>query len=131
MIALATSALNAIRDGKVFVVDELDSSLHPYLVSELVAMFADPELNQLGAQLIFATHDAALMRSESDRPLHKEQTRFTEKDHEGATSLMCLADFSPRQGQNFAKLYLDGRHCAVPQTASGLSYSMLPDGQVS
>lgn len=129
-LVLATSALNAMRDAKAFVVDELDSSLHPYLVSELVGMFTDPELNQLGAQLTFTTHDAALMRSDSDRPLHKEQIWFTEKDHEGATSLTCLADHSPRQGQNFAKRYLDGRYGAVPQTASSLLHNLMPESQV-
>lgn len=130
-LVLATSALNAMRDGRVFVVDELDSSLHPFLVSELVGMFTDPELNQLGAQIIFTTHDASLMRSDSKRPLHKEQVWFTEKDHEGATSLTCLADFSPRQGQNLAKRYLDGRYGAVPHTASSLLHDLLLDGQVS
>jgi energy-coupling factor transporter ATP-binding protein EcfA2 len=45
--------------GEVIVADELDASLHPSLVREIVRAFHDPELNPKGAQLVFATHDTS------------------------------------------------------------------------
>nr|WP_296473371.1 AAA family ATPase [uncultured Acetatifactor sp.] len=51
--ALASYIIEGIEQGRILVVDELDSSLHFKLTRAIVAMFNN-ELN-MGAQLIFAT----------------------------------------------------------------------------
>ena len=45
--------LQSLEDGSVFLVDELDSSLHSDLIEQLVRMFQDPETNPHRAQLIW------------------------------------------------------------------------------
>ena len=49
------------------VIDELDRSLHPFLVQFLVELFHTPEINQTNAQLIFTTHDTTLLSLDTFR----------------------------------------------------------------
>ena len=111
LYALIAPVLDALKNGRLLIVDELDSSLHPLLVRRLVRMFHTPELNPLGAQLLFSTHDTSLL----DRTLfRRDQIWFTEKDQDQATRLYPLSDFSPRETEAWEKGYLIGRYGAVP-----------------
>lgn len=111
LYALIAPVLDVLKNGRVLIVDELDSSLHPLLVRRLVRMFHTPELNPLGAQLLFTTHDTSLL----DRTLfRRDQIWFTEKDQDQATRLYPLSDFSPRETEAWEKGYLIGRYGAVP-----------------
>ncbi|MEU0479149.1 ATP-binding protein [Streptosporangium sp. NPDC006013] len=101
--------------GSLLIVDELDSSLHPYLSAQLVKLFREPETNPLGAQLIFTSHDATLLgRVQGEEVLHRDHVWFTEKDECGATELFPLSDFKPRKDENRERRYLTGRYGAVP-----------------
>lgn len=124
-LSLALPALTILRKGGVLIVDEIDASLHPQLSQVILRMFKDPDYNHTGAQLIFTTHDTYLLSNQSDSGLLPEETWFTEKDRDGATSLFSLADFPTRDDQNFAKRYLDGRYGAVPRTARSFLASLL------
>ncbi|MFE7508030.1 ATP/GTP-binding protein [Promicromonospora sp. NPDC057488] len=124
-LSLALPALTILRSGGVLVVDEIDASLHPQLSQVILRMFKDPDYNHTGAQLIFTTHDTFLLSNQSDSMLAPEETWFTEKARDGATSLFSLADFPTRADQNFAKRYLDGRYGAVPRTARSFLASLL------
>ncbi|MDD5369880.1 MAG: AAA family ATPase [Anaerolineaceae bacterium] len=55
--ALSFPILNALSEGDVLIVDELDARLHPILGRELIETFHDPQKNPKGAQIIFNTHD--------------------------------------------------------------------------
>jgi len=111
LYALAAPVLDVLKHGRLLIVDELDSSLHPLLVRRLVRMFHQPELNPHGAQLLFTTHDTSLL----DRTLfRRDQIWFTEKDRDQATRLYPLTDFSPRESEAWEKGYLIGRYGAVP-----------------
>lgn len=124
-LSLALPALKILRSGGVLVVDEIDASLHPQLSQVIVRMFKDPDYNRTGAQLVFTTHDTFLLSAQSDSMLTPEETWFTEKDRDGATSLFSLADFPTRADQNFAKRYLDGRYGAIPRTARSFLATLL------
>lgn len=108
--------LQALARGTVFLADELDSSLHPDLVRQLVQLFQDPETNPRRAQLIFNSHDATLLGdSAGHRPLGRDQVWFTEKDSRtGASRLYALADLDPRKGEAVSRRYLSGRYGARP-----------------
>ncbi|WP_286146539.1 AAA family ATPase [Ileibacterium valens] len=54
----------AIQKGKILVVDEIESSLYPSLVEEIIQWFNDPEFNQKSSQLIFSTHDYFLLTTD-------------------------------------------------------------------
>jgi AAA15 family ATPase/GTPase len=111
LYGLIAPVLDCLRDGRVLVVDELDSSLHTLLVRRLVTLFQTPELNPKGAQLIFSTHDTSLL----DHTLfRRDQIWFTEKDADQATRLYPLTDFSPRKQEAWERGYLAGRYGAVP-----------------
>lgn len=111
LYGLIAPVLDCLRDGRVLVVDELDSSLHTLLVRRLITMFQTPELNPSGAQLIFSTHDTSLL----DHTLfRRDQIWFTEKDADQATRLYPLTDFSPRKQEAWERGYLAGRYGAVP-----------------
>lgn len=119
-MVLASSALTALRRGTVLVIDEVDSSLHPYLVTVLIGLFLDQGLNTRGAQLVFTTHDVTLMQPSNGTLNDPEYIWFTEKDNAGATTLTCLDQFSPRMNHNWEKRYLEGRYGAVPRTMPSL-----------
>lgn len=103
---------DAFNNKKVVIVDELDKSLHPYLIEMIVQMFNDPDINKNGAQLIFNTHDTNLLRLNI---LRRDQIWFTEKnDDNGVSTLYPLSDFSVRNSENVEKGYMLGRYGAVP-----------------
>ncbi|WP_449063565.1 AAA family ATPase [Planomonospora algeriensis] len=114
-LSIIGPVIGALKSGSVFVVDEIDSSMHPLLSSSLIRMFKDPEINRRGARLLFASHDTTLLGNLlSEDLLSRDEVWFTEKDGEGATSLFPLTDFHPRRDENVERGYLQGRYGAVP-----------------
>ena len=104
--------LQALENGALLVVDEIEDSLHPLLTRRLIEMVQDKTINTKGAQLIFTTHDAMLLDLNFFR---RDQIWFAEKnDKTCATELYSLASFSPRKGENVRKGYLQGRFGAIP-----------------
>ena len=91
--ALASYIIEGIEQGRILVVDELDSSLHFKLTRAIVAMFNN-ELN-MGAQLIFTIHDINLM--DCKKMFRKEQIWFVHKDKSGVY-VYSLGDFTAQQG---------------------------------
>ena len=63
LFSLAGPLFDIIANGKMLVIDELDRSLHPLLVRQIIKAFHDPDLNKHGAQLLFSTHDTSLLDS--------------------------------------------------------------------
>lgn len=114
-LSLVGPILNALKNGAVLCIDELDSSLHPLLATVAIKIFESPDQNKNRAQLIFNTHDTALLGNLLPHPsLRRDQIWFVEKDEEGATKLYPLTDFKPRNLENLERGYLQGRYGAVP-----------------
>ena len=98
--------------GNVLVVDEIDSSLHPFIVKFLVNLFRNPSINKKGAQLVFTTHETTLLSLDIFR---RDQIYFTEKDAAtGVTDVYSLDEFAVRKTDNIEKGYLLGRYGAIP-----------------
>ena len=107
--------VSALRTGSVFLADELDASLHPALVAQLIRLFQQPETNPRRAQLIFNSHDATLLGDAvTDRLLGRDQIWFVEKRKDGASHLFPLIDLDPRKQESIGKRYLAGRYGATP-----------------
>lgn len=119
-LAVSFAALKAIRKGGVVCGDELDSSLHPYLVHLLVRLFTDTSINIHGAQIIFTTHDATLLAAQEDLGLSSKNIWFTEKTRQGVTELFSLDDFQTDLNSDIEKLYLMGTYGAVPFIAGSI-----------
>ena len=117
MFILNPILLYVLKKGKVLIIDELDRSLHPFLVEYIVKIFNSEKYNKNGAQLIFNTHDTNLLNLSLFR---RDQIWFTEKDYKkGATDLYPLDDFPVRKTENVEKGYLNGRYGAIPYIALG------------
>lgn len=124
LLALSGPIFFALRIGSVLAVDELDASLHPEIVKEIISLFHSNRTNPNGAQLIFNTHDTSIL----DRNLmRRDQVWFTEKDNDGASHLYPLLDYSPRRNEALGKGYLKGRYGAIP-VMGDLLEELSPDG---
>ena len=91
--ALAGYVIEGLEQGRILVIDELDSSIHFKLTRAIVAMFNN-ELN-INAQMIFTVHDINLM--DCKKMFRKEQIWFVHKDKDGVY-VYSLADFTAQQG---------------------------------
>lgn len=124
-LALGTAVLDALRNGRVLVVDELGAALHPDLSRIIVDWFEDPDVNATGAQLVFTSHDMSLMGAGSGELAKREQVWLVEKDAEGVSELVNLGEFALQPRSNVPKQYLEGRFGAVPYTVPSLIHSLL------
>lgn len=104
----AAKWIDVIENNFVLVVDELDSSLHPLAVWELIRRLSESESN---AQLIFTTHDVAVLRS---KLLRRDQTYFVSPTARRESQLYSLMDFKGREEDAFQDRYLQGRYGATP-----------------
>jgi hypothetical protein len=101
----------ALQLGGIAVVDEMDSTIHPMLLPEILRWFYDPEINKHQAQLWISGHSASLLEE-----LKKEEIFFTEKDEQGHTKVYGLKDIEAvRRVDNFYQKYLGGVYGAVPR----------------
>lgn len=110
---LAGPIYDALRHGRCLWIDELDTGMHHWLLRSLIKMFQSPASNPHGAQLLFTTHDAALMDPTLFR---RDQIWIVEKDAAQGSQLFSLVDFEdkPRKHQPLFKSFLSGRFGGVP-----------------
>ncbi len=119
--ALFAQLIPILAMGMVFVVDELECSLHPMLVSQIVNIFNNLELNPHGAQLIFTTHDISLLDKTiyGKEILGRDEVWFVEKGQDGVSELYPLTDIkkTTRKDDNLYRKYVEGRYGAVPRVS--------------
>lgn len=111
LLYLSAPLYETLKYGNLFVIDELDKSLHPLLARTIIRLFNSPDVNRHNAQIIFNTHDATLLDTTL---LRRDQIWFTEKGEDGASTLYPLTSFSPRRGEALARGYLLGRYGGIP-----------------
>jgi AAA15 family ATPase/GTPase len=98
------------REGNmVYIIDELERSLHPILAKELLQLFVNN--SHLNSQLIFTTHETHLLDLELFR---QDEIWFTEKKADGSSSFYPLSDYKPREDKNIRSGYLEGRYGGIP-----------------
>ncbi len=112
---LASYVIDALENGRILVVDELDNSLHFKLVRAIIAMFNN-ELNTK-AQLICTVHDITLL--DCQKLFRKEQIWFAHKDMERAY-LYSLSEFTAekdgvRDTSDLVEKYKRGVFGAIPE----------------
>jgi len=119
--------LDLIKRGGVLFIDELETSLHPLLVRELVRLVMNPEVNRNGAQLVVATHDPLLLDLTL---LRRDQIWLTEKSAEGESYLYALSDYEkpPTNRESLVRGYLSGRYGGIPFIPEGLMEIQQPVG---
>lgn len=116
LYVLGGRVLRSIENGGVLVVDELDTSLHPFITKMIVMLFQSEITNPKKAQLIFTTHDVSLLDRELIR---RDQVWIADKNEKGATELYSLQDFEGlREDTPFEKWYLAGKFGGLPKIKS-------------
>lgn len=98
----------------VFVLDELDRSLHTQLSYKLMELFLENSGNRR-SQLIVTTHDTSLLDLDL---LRRDEVWFVEKDLNGVSSLYSLEEFDLPKNMDIKMGYLGGRLGAIPVLSS-------------
>lgn len=93
----------------VVIIDEIERSLHPILIKEIVAKISE-SLTAKG-QLIFTTHESCLLDQAILRP---DEIWFAQKDAEQASQFYPLSDFNIHKTANIENGYLNGRYGGIP-----------------
>jgi AAA15 family ATPase/GTPase len=111
--------LTCLRGGNTLFVDELENSLHPLLVKELIRVFKDKNYNRKGAQLVFTTHNTDIL---DNSILRMGEVAIVRKSAQTGSLVRRLVDFREdgldvRNVTNFRKQYLDGFYSGIPHPA--------------
>ncbi|MEG1253743.1 MAG: ATP-binding protein [Raoultibacter sp.] len=109
--------VQAIATGGVLVVDEFDASIHPMALMSIINVFHNDDINKLGAQLVFNTHNPVFLNKNVFR---RDEIKFVERDHEtGVSTCYSLSDFGTsgpagvRKGDDYMKSYFVSRYGAI------------------
>jgi AAA15 family ATPase/GTPase len=107
--------LNVLRNGGMYVVDELEKSLHPKLALRLIDIFKNPETNPKNARLLFTSHDVGFMHQSI---LNGDQVWFIDRNDETQeTKLSSAADAEGFEPVYLQSDYMQGLYGAVPTIA--------------
>jgi len=110
--------IDVLVNGKVLFYDELEASLHPALVDELIHTFKNWK-SEKNPQLIFSSHDTSLLDLDLFR---RDQIWFAERNPGLCTteyySLVELKNV--RKDDNIKKGYINGRYSTIPLKGSSL-----------
>lgn len=104
--------IDVIVNGKTLIFDEIETSLHPSIVRQIIDLFIKTKKEEF-AQLIFSTHNAMLLDLDIFR---RDQIWFTELNREyHATDLYSLSEIkNVRKDENIMKGYILGKYGAIP-----------------
>ena len=98
------------RPDTVFVVDELERSLHPKLTEHFLQLFMEAH-DGIRMQLVFTTHEDTIMDQSLFR---RDEIWFVERDADNASKIYSLDRFKERYDKKLSKAYLEGRYGAIP-----------------
>lgn len=112
LLTLVPAIYYAIHKKKTIVVDEIDNSIHPILIKEIIKLFGNSNSN---GQLIFSTHETALLNQQE--LLRPDEVWMIEKEC-GASNMYSLNDFKIHKTLSLQNGYLDGRFGAIPFLSS-------------
>lgn len=102
------------KEDVVYVVDELERSLHPKLTEHYLKTFMRLHADQHN-QLIFTTHESSIMDQSLFR---RDEIWFIERNKDNASSIYSLDRFKERYDKRLSKAYLEGRYGAIPVFSS-------------
>lgn len=110
LMDLLPALLHSKSSEKVYMIDEIDRSMHPLLSRMFLQAYLDDE-NCGRGQLIITTHESQLL----DRNLlRRDEIWFAEKAKDGGSHLYSLSEYKVRNDLKLGKGYLDGRFGAIP-----------------
>ena len=102
------------KEDVVYVVDELERSLHPKLTEHYLDIFMQLHSDQRN-QLLFTTHESSIMKQSLFR---RDEIWFVERDEQNSSTIYSLDRFKERYDKRLEKAYLEGRYGAIPVFSS-------------
>ena len=102
------------KEDVVYIVDELERSLHPKLTEHYLKLFMQFHKGQRN-QLIFTTHEATIMEQALFR---RDEVWFVERNERNSSMIYSLDRFKERYDKRLSKAYLEGRYGAIPVFSS-------------
>ena len=107
------------KSNKVYVVDEIDRSLHTLLTRSLLEMYLAGCSPETRSQLFLTTHDVLLM---DQHLLRRDEMWVVERDASGSSSLFAFSEYKDiRYDKDIRKSYLQGRLGGIPRILLGNS----------
>lgn len=107
--------LVALHTGSVLCIDELERSIHPLVLREIIKMFKSKRYNKKNAQLIFTAHNTDILE---DELLRMSEIAFASKKLDTGTIIHRASSYKQskdiRNVTNFRKRYLQGEFSAIP-----------------
>ena len=98
------------KEGKTYVIDELDRCLHPSLSYKFIDTYLQLA-EKKDIQLIVTTHESRLMDFDL---LLRDEIWFVDKKNNGESDIYSLEEYNARFDQKIDKAYLEGRYGGVP-----------------
>lgn len=117
LINLLPMIISVMKSGGVLVADELDASIHPKILMNIINIFHDSSINVNKAQLIFNTHNPVFLNHNLFR---RDEIKFTEiNESSGNSTLYSLSDFGTegrfgvRRNEDYMKEYFVDKYGAI------------------
>lgn len=102
------------NEDVIYIVDELERSLHPKLTEHFLKLFMDIH-SEHKSQLIFTTHESSIM---DQKLFRRDEIWFVERDNSNTSTVYSLDKFKERYDKTLSKAYLEGRYGAIPVFSS-------------
>lgn len=117
LFSLIPNIIDAMLQGGVIIIDELDAKLHPKLLKYIIMIFKEKTLNKENAQLIFTSQDLTTMNNQVFR---RDEIWFACKNGNKESEIYSLYEIRDENGEHiranasFSKQYLEGKYGADP-----------------
>jgi len=98
------------QEDKIYIIDEIDRSLHPQLTYKFIKEFL-VAAKKRNIQLIVTTHESRLL---DFGLLRQDEIWIANKLTSGETELYSLDEYNVRFDKRIDKAYLEGRYGGVP-----------------
>ncbi len=105
--------LSSQAASKVYIIDEVDRSLHTLLTRKLLEAYLANCSTDTRTQLLFTTHDVLLM---DQQLLRRDEMWVAERNANGVSNLLSFSEYKDvRYDKNIRKSYLQGRLGGIPR----------------
>lgn len=120
LLRLSWPILRALKYGAVLFIDEIDSGLHPFIVTAIIRLFYQAGSK---AQLVVNTQNTSLLSypigyedngTDKKYLFRKDQVYIVNKNRYGESNVYPITSFQRNIRTSIEKMYLDGKLTGVP-----------------
>ena len=105
------------NSNSVYVIDEIDRSLHSLLIRKLLKQYLANCTTETRTQLLFTTHDILLL---DQQLLRRDEMWAVERDIAGNSKMFSFSEYKDvRYDKDIRKSYLQGRLGGIPRIPLG------------